>query len=255
MDGTESESGADDLLLLPAAQVAWFLDVDGTLLELAPTPDRVHADERVSALLARLQVASGGAVALISGRSVAMVDSLFEPLRLPVAGQHGVERRDASGVIHHHRSSSEGLAAARRALIDWAAEHPEVLLEDKGLSLALHYRRAPAMEAQVRHFLGDLVTSGDGGLCLQPGKMVFEVKPSGRDKGMAIREFLDEAPFLGRRPVFVGDDASDEYGFEIVNRRGGVSIKVGEGATAATRCLPDVGAVRDLLTAVLGRAA
>ncbi|MGH7209575.1 MAG: trehalose-phosphatase, partial [Nitrospiraceae bacterium] len=180
-----------DLLLPPAAQTAWFLDIDGTLLDLAATPDRVHTDERVSALLARLQDASGGAVALISGRTVAVVDSLFKPLRLPVAGQHGVERRDASGTIHYHPASNPGLAAVRHTLVVWASEHPEVLLEDKGLSLALHYRRAPAMEAEVRHFLNVLVASEGGELCLQPGKMVFEVKPSGRDKGMAIREFLD----------------------------------------------------------------
>ena len=133
----------------------------------------------------------------------------------------------------------------------WAAEHSEVLLEDKGLSLAVHYRRAPAMEAQVRDVLNALVASRDGELCVQPGKMVFEVKPAGRDKGMAIREFLEERPFLGRAPVFVGDDASDEYGFGIVNHLGGISIKVGRGLTAAVRRLPSVDAVRDWLTAVV----
>ena len=130
-----------------------------------------------------------------------------------------------------------------------------VLLEDKGLSLALHYRQAPAMGEAVRDFLNGVLEHGGGDLSLQPGKMVYELKPAGRDKGIAIREYLDEPPFRGRVPLFVGDDDSDEYGFETVNQLGGISIKVGEGPTAASRRLPGVAAVREWLTAAVGRAA
>ena len=251
MDRIELESPLADIPLPPAAETAWFLDVDGTLLELAATPDLVSKEESVLTLLARLCDVSGGAVALISGRSVAVVDSLFKPLRLPVAGQHGVERRDASGTIHAHRPMSQSLAAVRHALGLWAAEHPGVLFEDKGLSLALHYRQAPPLEGPVRQFLSGIAAAGGGEFCLQPGKMVIEIKPAGRDKGIAIREFLDEPPFRQRLPVFVGDDASDEYGFAMVNKLGGISVKVGEGQTAASRRLPGVSAVRDWLDAVV----
>jgi trehalose 6-phosphate phosphatase len=238
------------LPLVHPSAIAWFLDVDGTLLELAPTPSSVRSDDRLQALLSRLHAAADGALALISGRTVAAIDGLFAPYRFAVAGQHGCERRDAGGGVHRHPPADQGLAAARHAMATWAAERPGVLLEDKGFSLALHYRQAPEVAEAAQDFLSAILAAGDGGLRLQPGKMVFEVKPAGRDKGMAIAEFMEEAPFRGRRPVFVGDDATDEYGFKMVNRLGGVSVKVGEGASVASSRLPDVSAVRDWLAAV-----
>lgn len=250
MNRIEVGSGLGGVPLVKTSQAAWFLDIDGTLLELAETPDRVRVDQEVLNLLSELRTASGGAVALISGRSVAVVDSLFKPLRLPVAGQHGVERRDAAGVTHFHQANGQTLAGVRHALAVWAAERPGLLLEDKGLSLALHYRQAPTLEADVRRFIELMVAASGGDFCLQSGKMVVEIKPAGRDKGTAIREFLDEAPFHGRIPVFVGDDVSDEYGFEIVNRLGGFAIKVGDEPTTASRRLPDVTAVREWLANV-----
>lgn len=250
MDRIEFGPGEGEIPLPPGSRTAWFLDIDGTLLELAATPDGVRVDQGVLNLLTQLREVSGGAVALISGRSVAIVDSLFKPLRLPVAGQHGVERRDAAGVTHYHQANGQTLTAVRHALAIWAAERPGLLLEDKGLSLALHYRQAPALEADVRRFIELMVAASGGDFCLQSGKMVVEIKPTGRDKGTAIREFLDEAPFHGRIPVFVGDDVSDEYGFEIVNRLGGIAIKVGDEPTTASRRLPDVTAVREWLASV-----
>lgn len=237
---------------MPApGETAWFLDIDGTLLELAPSPDSVEVDGWLRALIVRLRDAAGGAVALISGRAIATVDRLFAPLHLPVAGQHGVERRDAAGVLHHHEPPFQELAGARHALADWVSRHPGALIEDKRFSLAVHYRQAPALAERLRRFLEAILAGSDGALRLQPGKMVFELKPAGRDKGVAIGEFLGEPPFLGRVPVFVGDDLTDEYGFEQVNLRGGLSVKVGDGPTCAGWRLPDVAAVRGWLEIVL----
>jgi trehalose 6-phosphate phosphatase len=232
---------------------AFFLDVDGTLLGIAATPDAVSVEPGVRELLSRLAEASGGAVALISGRAIEALDRLFAPLRLPAAGQHGAERRDAGGGIHLHELHAAGLAGARRAAGALARDHPGVLLEDKGRSLAVHFRQAPAAEAGLRAGLEAVVAASEGELALQPGKMVFEVKPAGRDKGTAISEFMAEAPFRGRYPVFIGDDITDEYGFAVVNGLGGLSVKVGDGATCARARLAGVGEVRDWLEAYLRR--
>ena len=225
-------------------EIALFIDVDGTLLHIADTPDAVTVDRATVDLLARAHRATGGATALITGRRIADIDSLFAPLVLPVAGQHGFERRDAAGALHQHAQSPPQLGAARARLAAFAAEHPGVLVEDKALTLAAHYRLAPGAGAALGTLVERLAAESAGALAIQRGKMVFELRPAGKDKGTAIAEFLDETPFRGRMPVFLGDDLTDEYGFSIVNGRGGVSVKVGDGPTEATARLPDVDAVR-----------
>lgn len=228
-------------------ELALFLDVDGTLLHIADTPDAVTIDRATVDLLARAHRATGGATALITGRRIADVDRLFAPLALPVAGQHGFERRDAAGALHRHAQPPPELAAARARLAAFAAARPGVLIEDKGLTLAAHYRLAPAAGAALGTLVERLAAESAGTLAIQRGKMVFELRPAGKDKGTAITEFLEEDPFRGRVPVFLGDDLTDEYGFSIVNGRGGVSVKVGDGPTEATARLPDVDAVRGWL--------
>lgn len=238
---------------LPAPrELALFLDVDGTLLHLADTPDAVTIDRETLALVERAHRATGGATALITGRRIADVDRLFAPLRLPVAGQHGFERRDATGALHRHARPRPELAAARARLEAFAAGHPGVLVEDKELTLAAHHRLAPAAGSALGALAERLAAESGGALALQRGKMVFELRPAGKDKGTAIAEFLDEAPFRGRTPVFLGDDLTDEYGFSIVNGRGGVSVKVGEGPTEANTRLPGVDAVRAWLARLAG---
>ncbi len=231
---------------LPAPSPSWafFLDVDGTLLELVERPDMVHVDAALVKLLGGLQQAAGGALALISGRSVADVDALFAPLELPVAGQHGIERRDAAGRTHEQAFAREPLRAAAARLRAFAAAHPGLLLEDKGHSLALHYRQAPQLAEDARAEAAAAAAGLGDEFELQAGKMVFELKPGGRDKGKVIEEFMQEAPFRGRAPVFVGDDLTDEYGFGVVNRMGGHAIKVGAGRSAARWRLADAQAVR-----------
>jgi len=225
-------------------QWAFFLDIDGTLIEHAERPDAVHADPALVQLLASLRAAAGGALALISGRPVSFVDDLLAPLRLPVAGLHGIERRDALGRLHSHPASEGPLRRAAGELAELAARHAGLLVEDKGLSLALHYRQAPQLESTAREIASAALHRLGGDFELMRGNMVYEIKPGGRDKGAAIEEFMAEPPFDGLIPAFVGDDVTDEFGFAVVNRRGGHSIKVGAGETAARWRLPDSAAVR-----------
>jgi len=238
-----------DSLPRPRSTDSWafFLDIDGTLLEHADRPDAVRADPAVLQLLAGLRAAAGGALALISGRPVADIDALFAPLRFPAAGLHGVERRDALGRLHGHALPEKPLRRAAARLAAFAARHHGLLFEDKGLNLALHYRQAPQLEEAAHGIAAAVVAELGEGIEIQRGKMVIEIKPGGRDKGTAIEEFMAEVPFVGRLPVFVGDDTSDEYGFGNVNRIGGHSIKVGPGPSIARWRLADAAAVREWL--------
>jgi trehalose 6-phosphate phosphatase len=165
-------------------------------------------------------------------------------LRFPVAGQHGLERRDIAGRLTRPEGPSRDLVAARDLLTSVVGRYPDLLFEDKGLSLALHYRRAPQLASHVHRVVRSLASRLGPGWVVQAGKRVVELKPAGRDKGAAVRDFMEEPPFTGRTPVFVGDDQTDEHGFAMVNRLGGHSVKVGPGPTAARWRLPDVAAVR-----------
>lgn len=222
---------------------ALFLDLDGTLLEIAERPENVRVDDHVKALIARLLETFDGAAALITGRSIAGIDALLDPLRVPIAGQHGAERRDSTGKVQRHRDSVELLEQARADVTRWALRHPGIQIEDKGLTIALHYRHAPTLGDELDAFLRDWLSAHQGELQLQLGKMVAELKPSGHNKGVAIGDFLREAPFQDRLPIFVGDDLTDEHGFTFVNEHGGISIKVGWGETVAQYRLADVTAV------------
>jgi len=223
---------------------ALFLDIDGTLLEFAAHPSAVTVDPGLALLLRDLYDETAGAVALISGRTVADADSLFAPLRLCVAGQHGAERRDYRGSLHLHAPPLAGLGRAAERLRGVVSAHAGLFLEEKGMNLALHYRGAPLLEAELTPLMHALASELGQDFEVQAGKMVLEIKPTGKDKGTAIEEFMQEHPFLGRVPIFIGDDLTDEYGFALVNRLGGHSIKVGSGASAAKWRLADAAAVR-----------
>jgi trehalose 6-phosphate phosphatase len=231
----------------PRVEWAYFFDLDGTLLDFSDTPGALQIDDALRAQIRTLYDRAGGAVALISGRALADIDRLLEGIRLPAAGQHGTERRDARGHITHHDFPRERLEWAHARLAEATAGRPGLVLEHKGLSLALHYRRAPRLGGYAHRLMRSLTPSLGADFRIQPGKRIVEVKPAGKDKGVALVEFMAEAPFRGRTPVFVGDDLTDEYGFEAVNRLRGHSIKVGPGRTAATWRLPTVRAVRSWL--------
>jgi len=227
---------------------ALFLDIDGTLAEFALAPDAVRIDEDLAALLPRLRDELGGALALVTGRGITGADRLFPGVTLPIAGQHGCERRDAAGAIHLHAPIRRTQARLRKLLKGLAKRHPQLQLEDKGAALALHYRSSPHLASHVHRTLRRSLAP-DQGYALQPGKMLLEVRPEGRDKGTAIDDFMAEAPFAGRVPVFVGDDLTDEHGFAAVERLDGWTVKVGSGRTAARFRLADPAAVREWLGA------
>ena len=215
---------------LPSASLDWcvFLDVDGTLIDFTDTPLETFADERLKMLLGDVAERLNGAVALVSGRSIGYLDALFAPLRLPVAGLHGVERRKASGEIHGASFVDAQLDRGRAAFQALVAAHPGTLLEDKGRTIALHFRLAPAAEAVVVEAVRSAAAQLGGNYHIQAGNMMLEIKPRGFTKAAAIKEFMREPPFSGRRPVFVGDDLTDQDGFKAVEDQGGISIAVGE---------------------------
>lgn len=231
----------------PNPALAYFLDIDGTLVGFASSPSGIRIDTGLRRVIEMVHASSGGALALITGRPIAEVDRLFPGIDLPVAGQHGVERRAASGRVAHHPFPSRRLNEARTALQEAATAHPGLFLEDKGLSLALHYRQAPRLGGYAHRLARRAAGRLGRTFGVQSGKRVVEIRPAGRDKGSAIRAYMRERPFRGRTPVFLGDDLTDEHGFAAVNRLGGYSIKVGAGPTAARWRLPDVAAVRGWL--------
>jgi trehalose 6-phosphate phosphatase len=213
------------------ARWALFLDVDGTLLELAPTPETVYVSERLKSLLVELSERLDGALALISGRTIADLDYLFSPLRFCASGIHGAERRDSSNrLIRAPIADQDQFANAQEELQALVRAHEGLLLEDKSFALALHYRLAPHLESRVREKMLAVVQQLGPSYVLQPGKRVFEIRPAAFTKGTAIRSFLSEPPFVQCTPVYLGDDLTDEHAFETVNALNGISIRVGEQA-------------------------
>jgi trehalose 6-phosphate phosphatase len=213
-------------------QYALFLDFDGTLVAIADRPDDVRLDPGTRDALAELNMLLNGALAIVTGREIAVVDRFLAPLRLSIAGVHGLMRRDARGRTWTS-AFDEGLPAAiEKAVLPLLQKYPGLLVERKYGALALHYRDHPELEQASIDAL-ESVVGGIKETEIKRGKMVVEVKAVGGNKGAAVADFLKEEPFAGRRAVFAGDDVTDEDAFVFVNARDGISIKVGPGATAA----------------------
>jgi trehalose 6-phosphate phosphatase len=232
---------------------ALFLDVDGTLLAIQSHPDAVVADPALLELIAGLQQHFAGAVALVSGRTIAALDRIFAPLQLSAAGAHGTEARVGGGAVE--RDPAHGLPDAVIArLQDFAGAHDGLVLEDKPGGASLHYRQAPTLEQRCRRFVRELMDDLHADFRVIDGDKVLELAPVGASKGEAIRGLLGRDPFAGRRPVFVGDDTTDEDGFRAVNALGGISVRVGarEGS-AAEHVLEDIDAVRRWLAASIDK--
>lgn len=210
---------------------ALFLDFDGTLVNLAPHPDDVVLAPDLIMLLRQLFDATNGALAIVSGRPLTQLDGYLAPLRLPAAGVHGLERRDAAGhLIELPAPDTRRLMERLGALV---ARHAGLLLEEKRGALALHYRQAPHLEQACIEAMHHAVSRVAGFNVLR-GKMVVEAKAAAVNKGDAIASFMREAPFSGRRPVFAGDDVTDEAGFIWVqSESGGFGIKIGNGPSQA----------------------
>jgi trehalose 6-phosphate phosphatase len=214
---------------------ALFLDIDGTLLDLAPSPEAVHVPASVVPLIGQLARKLDGALAFVSGRPIAAIDQLFQPLQLPAAGVHGGELRTPAGELLADQSLAAELQAAEPLLRQAIGKIRGVQLENKRSVIALHYRGAPERGREVLG-IAQLVVAGLGsqfGVLL--GKCLVEIRPRHHNKGAALRQLMQHAPFRDRIPIFAGDDVSDEDGFEVVNALGGISLRVGEPATSAAR--------------------
>jgi trehalose 6-phosphate phosphatase len=234
---------------------ALFLDLDGTLADIAPTPDAAALHPAAAELLPNLVVAFAGRVAVVSGRSIAALERMLPPRALAaglaLSGSHGLEVRRA-GAEPECAPPAPGLPAAAQALAALAAADPRLILERKPLSLALHYRAAPERETELR--ARACAIAADAGLALQTGKRVVELRTPGADKGDAIRRLMQGAPFEGALPRFIGDDDTDEAGFAVAAHLGGHGIRVGPaGGTVAAYGLADVAAVASWLAGGLAR--
>lgn len=222
-----SKQGDGTITALPQSTDGWafFLDVDGTLIDIAPTPDSVVVPPDLPGLLETLSAESGGAVALVSGRAIATLDRLFAPLRLAAAGVHGAEMRFPDG--RSETFAADSMDALRPQLAELAGRHPGLLVEDKGVAMAVHFRAVPELGPAVERALGEML-AGHRDVHLQPGKMVFEVRPAGVDKGRAVSTFMRAPPFAGRRPFAVGDDLTDESMLAFAVAAGGSAARVGK---------------------------
>lgn len=245
--GNEKPERARPPAVLRPDRHAFFLDLDGTLVEYARSSDSVTIDAGLLELLHRLTSCSGGALALLSGRSIASLDILLTPLQLPASGLHGFERRSATGVqTQRTLPGQQTLIETRLQMMQIAATDPHLLLEDKRVGFALHYRQAPHLEDFVLQAVAAIASLTCGALQMQRGSLVVELTPHGVNKGAALAEFMNEPPFQGRRPLCLGDDFTDEPAFEWVNAAGGLSVAVNvtRRPTAAMTHLRSVGEAR-----------
>ncbi|SKA23426.1 trehalose-phosphatase [Consotaella salsifontis] len=222
---------------------ALFLDFDGTLIEMADHPDLVTVESELIAHLGELQRACSGALALVSGRRIVDLDRFLAPLRFSAAGVHGLEQRLEPEGASEPICGPEMLDEARESIRAAIAAVPGLNFEDKGTALVLHYRTAPELDETAKRIMRDAIAGRDD-LVVMDGKRVIEVHPAGMDKGRAVAALMQRPPFAGRRPVFIGDDLTDEHALAFVREQGGVSIKVGIAQTCAEFRLEDVAAVR-----------
>jgi trehalose 6-phosphate phosphatase len=228
---------------------ALFLDLDGTLAPIAARPDEVVFDPGRAWMMARLEQQMGGAVAVISGRGLDDIRRILGPAPAAVGAIHGLVRRRQDGSVLTARPNRQ-LDDARVSLRSLVEAWPGLLLEDKGLGIAVHYRLAPEAEPAVKAAAEALVAGG--GLVRQDGAMVCELRAPGGGKGAALLAFMSEPPFAGRQPIMVGDDLTDEHAFAAAAEAGGFGILVGpERETAAQYRLDDVDSVIGWLSAGL----
>jgi trehalose 6-phosphate phosphatase len=216
-------------------RLALFLDVDGTLLEIAATPDRVRVPSSLRNTLQITFEREEGAFALLGGRSLDDLDELFSPCVFPASGKHGLEVRLPCGEVIRSSVDPSVLDRARRWLGLLQKENRGLLLEDKGVALAMHYRLAPRLAPEVEIVMNEMSAELGGTFIVRPGKCVFELMPRGFDERTAIQLLMSQPEFTARTPVFVGDDPTDEVGFQAVNEMGGHSVRVGKLEETAAR--------------------
>jgi trehalose 6-phosphate phosphatase len=248
--GAEARSYRPMQFPVPALdRIAIFLDVDGTILDFAPTPSQVEVPATLHAALKKLLQRTNGALALVSGRPLTDIDRIFAPLKLPAIGGHGAEiRRTPNSPATHPPLSID--TQLKEELIAAAGEG--ILVEDKGYSIALHYRLAPERGGALREAVSAIVAEHpDSGVEILPGKWVIEVKPERFTKGTGIRHLMHDAPFRGRIPFFIGDDVTDEAAFAVLPQFAGIGYSVGRPFKGAAGVFEDAVAVRNWLERVL----
>jgi len=246
-----SDPVMDIFAKLDLKTVALLLDVDGTILDIRPSPTEVEVSDALRESLARLLVLTGGAVALVSGRPIAELDRLFAPLRLPTIGGHGAEMRmNENEVLYWAKVLPKEL---RELLADRASIGPDIIVEDKRYSLALHYRNAPQQAERLRqHVAASRKAFPDEPTELLLGKAMFEIKRPDINKGESILKLMAHPPFTGRIPVFIGDDITDESVFEVLPQIGGKGFSVSRyfpGLTGVFKSPADVRSALKLLIA------
>ncbi len=235
---------------LDPARNALFLDFDGSLVDFAPTPDRIVVRPETIALLEEVRRRLGGALAIVTGRRIADIDHHLAPIRLPVSGVHGLEFRAESGDATAGTISDEVEVARRRLAVDIGPSDP-IFVEDKGGALVLHFRANPDQRARAET-VARQVTAGLETLRVVGGHSIFEIRQQDVTKADAVRRFMRLAPFSGRLPVFVGDDFTDEDGMRAATAEGGFGVRIGPGKSAAEFRLPDTLAVHAWLSLAAG---
>ncbi len=235
-------------------RTAFFFDFDGTLADIVDEPWDVRLEARVRDDLSNLSHAVGGALAIVSGRPIADLVNFLAPLQLPLAGVHGLERRSVEGLVTRGEIDPEPIIRATGLVEDFAKANDGLIAERKRGSVSLHYRRKPALEDKCLA-LAAAIADADPRLKLLFGKMVVEIKTGNVTKADAIADFMSIAPFSGRRPVFAGDDLTDEDGFRVLAKWDGVSIKIGQGPTFANRRVDTIAEFRAWLGRMADRSA
>jgi trehalose 6-phosphate phosphatase len=234
-------------------EFAILLDVDGTILDLAPTPREVWVPKELREVLTQLSERTGGATAFVSGRPISELDLIFTPLQLPAVGGHGAEMRVRAGAVPGRPRIPPLESSIKRKFAEIAEAGPGIIIEDKGYSLALHYRLAPDKE--------DIVLKAVAAICaglpatsieLLPGKSMVEIKQVGFNKASGVRELMTYPPFAGRRPLFIGDDVTDETVFAMLPEINGLPIVVGRRVPGVEHCFDNPAEVRRWLGRLSG---
>jgi trehalose 6-phosphate phosphatase len=224
-----------------------IFDFDGTLVDIAQRPDAIVVAPGLPDLLTRLSGMLGGALAVISGRPIAFLDERLAPFAGDMAGLHGTERR-VGGVLHPCRPEDHPhLRETIERMHETFDASPGIIIEDKGCSVALHWRLAPGEESAARAFVAEAGERLGANYRIQYGKAVAELLPATSGKGVVIEQFLQHPTYRGCRPLFVGDDLTDETGFATVNRLGGAAIRIGDGDTVAEHRLGSPDALKECL--------
>jgi trehalose 6-phosphate phosphatase len=252
MEGTMVRQSAaqyvamEQFAALDLRKTALLLDVDGTLIDIGPSPFEVDVPDELCRALERLLNATAGALALVSGRPIRDLDKLFSPFKLPAIGGHGAETRLRAGDVISRATPLPD--ALRRLLAEAATPGSGIVVEDKGYSFALHFRGAPQQEEHLLQCIaaGRAAFPGED-MEVLPGKAMFEVKRPGVSKGGAVRDLMQHAPFAGRMPVFIGDDITDESVFAVLPGLGGKGFSVGRAFAGVDAIFATPGEVRAAL--------